>query len=93
MEEEDKFKPILENEKVRILRINIKPGEKTKMHAHPYQHVVCCLSDQKLKFTTSEGEKKVDISFGQVLYFQPTTHVVENIGETEANSIVIELKK
>lgn len=93
LKNEDIYKPVLENEKVRVLKIKIKPGEKTKMHSHP-DNVVCILSDQKLKFTNSDGEEsKFDLSFGQVLYLQPVTHAVENIGETEGISIVIELKK
>ena len=92
-QEESEIKPVLENEKVRVLKIQIKPGEKTKMHSHP-DHVVCILSDQKLKFENSGGEEReFDLSFGQVFYFQPVTHNVENIGETEGISIVIELKK
>lgn len=63
------------------------------MHSHP-QNVVCVLTDQKLKFTNSDGkENELDLKFGQVLYFEPTTHIVENIGKTESIGLVVELKK
>ena len=84
---------VLENDKVKVLRFDIKPGEKTEMHSHPY-HLACVLTDQKLKFTNSDGNvSEVDLNFGQVLYFEPTTHAIENIGKTESIGIVIELKK
>ena len=31
----DKYKVVLENERVRVLEYRDKPGEKTKMHTHP----------------------------------------------------------
>ena len=34
------YKLILENEKVRVLEIMLKPGEKAVMHNHPHDHVV-----------------------------------------------------
>lgn len=87
------MQPVLENERVRVLKVQIKPGEKTNMHSHP-DTVVCILNDQKLKFENSEGEdNEFELNFGQVLYIEPVTHAVQNIGETEAISIVIELKK
>ncbi len=85
-------KPILENEKVRVLKIQLKPGEKTPKHSHP-DYVVCVMSNQKLRITDSNGEtKEFDLSFGDVLYSEQTTHVVENIGETDSMAYVIELK-
>jgi quercetin dioxygenase-like cupin family protein len=86
-------KPVLENERVRVLKVVIKPGEKTVLHSHP-DTVICMMNDQKVKFASSDKEEEeVDLNFGQVLYFKPLTHTVENIGETDAISIVIELKK
>lgn len=94
LKEQNMLQPILENEKVRVLKIEIKPGEKTERHSHPNNHVVCFLSDQKLKITNSDGEEnEFDLKFGQALYFEPTTHVVENVGKTGAIALVIELKK
>ena len=90
---ENVLQTVLENEKVRVLKFEIKPGEKTKMHTHPH-HLVCILTDQKLKLTDSDGnENELDVNFGQILYFEPTTHVVENIGKTESIGLVVELKQ
>ncbi len=38
----DKYKVVLENERVRVLEYRDKPGQKTKMHTHP--DFVCRLS-------------------------------------------------
>lgn len=87
------LQPVFENEKVRVLKVQIKPGEKTEMHTHP-NTVLCILSEQKIKFLNYDGDNnEVDLNFGQVLYFEPITHSVENIGTTDAISLVIELKK
>ena len=91
--QESNMQPVLENERVRVLKVQIKPGEKTNMHSHP-DSVVCILNDQKLKFENSEGEEnEFELNFGHVLYLDPVTHAVQNIGKTEAISIVVELKK
>jgi quercetin dioxygenase-like cupin family protein len=88
----DMIKPILENEKIRVLKAQIKPGETTPMHSHP-DHIICSLKDQKFKVHTSEGEgQEVELNFGDVLYFGPVTHAVENTGKTDAIALVIELK-
>jgi quercetin dioxygenase-like cupin family protein len=34
------YKLLMENEKVRVLDIRLKPGEKAPMHNHPNDHVV-----------------------------------------------------
>ena len=34
------YKLLLENKKVRVMEIRLKPGEKSPMHNHPNDHVV-----------------------------------------------------
>lgn len=87
------LKPLLENDRVRLLDFKLQPGMKTARHSHP-DTVVYALNDQKLRFISPDDEKKVvELKLGQAIWMNAETHVVENIGKTEARGVVIELKK
>ena len=87
------LKPLLENERVRLLDFKLQPGKKTVQHSHP-DTIVYALNDQKLRFILPDDEKKVvELKSGQAIWMNAETHVAENIGKTEARSVVIELKK
>ncbi len=86
-------KVLLENDRVRVLDVQTKPGEKLAMHSHP-AYLVYSLSTSKAKFTspggkTTEGELKA----GAVNWHEAETHAVENVGTTDSHVLVIELKK
>jgi hypothetical protein len=56
--------------------------------------VYYALNDQKLRFIYPDDQKKlVELKLGQAIWINAETHVVENIGKTEARGVVIELKK
>ena len=86
------YKVLLENDQVRVLEYRLKAGEKEAMHSHP-AGVVYVLSGAKLKFTYPDGrtEEKA-AAIGETIWREPTTHAVENIGDTEARAIAIDLK-
>ena len=86
------YKVLLENDQVRVLEYRLKPGEKEPMHSHP-AGVVYVLIGATLKFTYTDGrtEEKAAV-VGETLWRNPTTHAVENVGDTEAHAIAIDLK-
>lgn len=87
------LKPLLENERVRLLDFKLQPGKKTVQHSHP-DTIVYALNDHKLRFILPDDEEKVvEFKLGQTIWINAETHMVENIGQTEARSVVIELKK
>jgi len=87
------LKPLLENDKVRLLNFKLQPGMKTAQHSHP-DTVVYALNDQKLRFILPDNKEKViEFKLGQAIWMNAETHMVENIGKTEALAVVIELKK
>jgi quercetin dioxygenase-like cupin family protein len=87
------YKLLMENDRVRVLDVRVKPGEKTKMHSHP-DRVVYVLSDHRLKFTSAEGQtKELELKAGQVLWIEAGAHTTENIGKNEAHNIAVELKE
>ena len=87
------YKLLMENDRVRVLDVRVKPGEKTKMHSHP-DRVVYVLSDHRLKFTSSDGQnKELELKVGQVLWIEAGAHTTENTGKTEAHNLAVELKE
>ncbi|MDJ1421588.1 MAG: cupin domain-containing protein [Candidatus Methanoperedens sp.] len=83
---------LMENDRVRVLDVRVKPGEKVAMHAHP-DHVAYVLGGQRLKFTSKDGKsKEYELKAGQVLWIEAGPHSVENISKVEAHVIMVELK-
>ena len=82
---------LAENDKVRVLEVNAKKGDKAAMHSHPAM-VIYILKGGKTKFTNADGTvKESGAKTGEVLLRDPVTHSQEH---TEAShAIVIELKK
>ena len=86
------YKVLLENDQVRVLEYRLKAGQKEPMHSHP-AGVVYVLSGAKLKVSYADGrtEEKAAAT-GETIWRDPTTHAVENIGDTEAHAIAIDFK-
>jgi len=85
---------LLENDSVRVLEVRLKPGQKAPMHNHPNNHVVYVKSDIRLKLGFPDGKEVVsDLKAGQVLWLEGGAHEAENVGTTDADNLVIEVKK
>ena len=83
------YKVLFENEQVRVLEYRLKAGEKEPMHSHP-AGVVYILNDAKVKFTYPDGKTaEKPAASGETIWREPTTHSVENVGNTEAHAIAI----
>jgi quercetin dioxygenase-like cupin family protein len=84
---------LLENDRVRVLEVRIKPRATSKMHTHP-PNVVIALSDAKVKMKFPDGSSRVvDIKNGDTVWSEGGTHEVENIGSTDDYGIIVELKR
>ncbi len=87
------YKLLMENEKVRVLDIRLKPGEKAPMHNHPNAHVVYVMNSTRFKLTFSNGKSnEVDLKAGQTMWMDAGSHETENVGSGEGHNLVIELK-
>ena len=85
-------KVVFENNRVRVIEVRIKPGEKIPLHSHP-ANVTIALSDFKGKWLSDSGEPTVrQFKLDTVLWSEPITHASENVGSTEIHAIAIELK-
>ena len=88
----DLYKVVFENERVRVLEYLDAPGDRTTMHAHP-DTVMYTLSSFKRRLTAGGRQVDVELPAGQVRWVGAQEHAGENIGDTPAHSIFIELKE
>lgn len=87
-----KYSVILENDRVRVLKYRDKPGEKTSRHHHP-DFVLYALAPFKRRLTFADGTKKErDFKAGDVIFMKDQIHIGENIGTTETDVVIVELK-
>ena len=82
----------LENSEVRAIEGVLKPGDKERMHSHP-AFVVYIIAGGKIRNNFADGKVvEAELNTGDVLYREPQTHWVENIGTTIIHFLVVELK-
>ena len=88
----DKYSLVLENERVRVLKYHDKPGDKTSQHAHP-DYVVYAESSFRRRLIFPDGRKQeMDVKAGSVNWIKAHVHIGENIGNTNTDVILVELK-
>lgn len=81
-----------ENDRVRVLRWKIGPGEKTAMHEHP-ANVTVLLTGGRARFHLPDGStRETDGKTGQVVWSAAEKHASENLGTQATEVIQIELK-
>ena len=81
-----------ENERVRVLEVVFKPGETAKMHHHP-EHVAYVLKGGKIRMASGGRTDELDAKAGSVMFLKEQDHEVTNIGNSEVDLLVVELKK
>ena len=88
----DNYKVLFENDRVRVLDFKLKKGAKENAHMHP-AHVAHVLTGFKIRFTFPDGKSAIrETKSGDVLFSEAVVHASENIGNTDAHGILIELK-
>jgi beta-alanine degradation protein BauB len=86
------YKKLFENERVRVLEVTLKPGEKISKHSHP-DHFVTVLEPGRIKISKPDGNsEQLDLVKEQVLWIPAETHWGENTGSTTLRLLVSELK-
>lgn len=86
------YKVEFENAKVRVLRANYGPHEKSVMHSHP-DALAIFLSDGQAKFTFPDGKTQdAPIKAGTTMWTPATTHLPENVGDKPFEVLVVEFK-
>lgn len=88
----DNYKVLLENDRVRVLDFQLKKGAREDFHAHPAA-VTYVLTPFKIRFTFPDGSTRIrEAKVGEVFYGDALTHASENIGDTDAHGLLIEMK-
>ena len=88
----DNYKVLLENDRVRVLDFQLKKGAKEDFHAHPTA-VTYVLAPFKIRFTFKDGTTRIrEAKAGEVFYGDALVHSSENIGDTDAHGLLIEMK-
>lgn len=88
----DNYKVLLENDRVRVLDFQLKKGAKEDFHQHPGA-VTYVLTPFKIRFSFRDGTVKVrEAKAGDVFFGEALIHGSENIGDTDAHGILVEMK-
>ena len=86
------YERLMENDKVRMLKVTFKPGDKAAMHHHP-DHAVYVVKGGKLHFTYPSGSPgNMEVESGDAIFLDAQTHEATNVGDTEIELIVVEVK-
>ncbi len=83
----------LENGQVRVIEGVLPPGAKEQMHQHP-AFVTYVIAGGRIRNHFADGRVvEAELKTGDVLYREPQTHWVENIGSDPVHFLVVELRK
>jgi quinol monooxygenase YgiN/quercetin dioxygenase-like cupin family protein len=87
------YKVMILNDQVRVMDFQLKRGAREQMHMHP-AHVLYVLTGFRIRFTFPDGTTRIrETKAGDVLYSDAVMHSPENIGNTDAHGILVELKQ
>lgn len=87
--------PIIDNDRVRVYRLSLHPGEATGMHTHLLSGLGVFMTAAEVIVETPGGEKpqRSKPQAGDVLWRAgAVTHSIRNVGKTRLEAVDIELK-
>lgn len=87
------MKTKLENDKVRVVEVTIKPGASLPAHTHP-AHLVYVLQGGEIKVDMTEGKDYTLKALpGEVIYAPAEgEHITTNTGSSTVRFLLVELK-
>lgn len=89
----ENYRVLHENERVRVIDFRLAKGATEQAHHHR-PHVVYVLEGFRIRFTFPDGSTGLrETKTGDVLWSEAVTHASENIGDTDAHGILVELKE
>jgi quercetin dioxygenase-like cupin family protein len=87
-----RYKVLIDNAAVRVLKVAVSPGAKTPMHSHPDAMLVS-LQDSKAQFTLPDKKTQDSVIGKETAAYTPaTTHASANVGTTPVDAILVEFK-
>ncbi len=86
------YSVVFENDRVRVLRYYDRPGEQTQPHGHP-DSVMVTLSAFERRLEYDGQHVEVSIPAGEIRWLDAQEHCGSNIGQTDTETVFIELKE
>ncbi len=86
------YKVLLENEHVRVVEMTLRAGETDQPHSHPAETVYFVTGGRVRLHLPDGGTAEAEFPDGHVMWHEPWTHRVENIGESDIRAIIVESK-
>jgi quercetin dioxygenase-like cupin family protein len=85
--------PVFENERVRVFRYSLKPGETMATHTHPLAGLSVTITAADIEVTANGKTVRHPVKADDVSWRQASvTHSVKNVGRTVFDGIDIEFK-
>jgi quercetin dioxygenase-like cupin family protein len=85
--------PILENDRVRVYRLSLAPGEAIATHTHPFPGVVVTMTVAEIEVTAGGKSVRHPVKENDVSWRAGgVTHSIKNVGKTKFEALDIELK-
>jgi quercetin dioxygenase-like cupin family protein len=86
------YKLNFENDRVQVVSVHYGPHEQSVLHDHP-GGVVVSLTEAHLRFIDENGKvREVYSKAGEVRWYPPFKHRVENLGDTTYDAVYIGVK-
>jgi quercetin dioxygenase-like cupin family protein len=86
------YKVLFENERVRMLEITLKPGDKSAMQYHP-DNINYVVAGGKAKVSLPDGSgMEMEVAPCQTVWQPAGSHAMESAGGAEIKVIAVELK-
>lgn len=87
----ENYKVLLENNSVRVLEYQSRPGERSAIHLRPGT-ILYALTSAKL-MTTVPYISELDLKIGEAITIEHDTQAVENTGASNDHILIFELKE
>jgi quercetin dioxygenase-like cupin family protein len=85
--------PVLENDRVRVYRLSLAPGEAIATHTHPFPGVVVTMTATEIEVTADGKSVRHPVKENDVSWRAGgVTHSIKNVGQTRFEALDIELK-
>ena len=87
------LEPVLENDRVRVYRTSLAPGEAQATHTHPFPSLVVTITAGDIEVTANGKGVRHPVKDDDVSWQAAgVTHSIKNVGRTRFDSVNIEFK-
>jgi quercetin dioxygenase-like cupin family protein len=84
------YQLLLANDHVRVIEMKLPAGEIDNTHSHRGETVYFVKGGKARIHVPGNDPMELEIPDGHVMWHEPWTHRVENIGDTDIHAIIVE---